>query len=78
MADLSKADIDYLRSMIEHHRSALQMSRDYLKTPAGGRLAKVTTLAQGVITAQTAEIAKMQQWLKDVPSSGGSRGGMKM
>lgn len=82
MADLSKADTDYLRAMIEHHRSALQMSNDYLKTPAVLRLAKVTALAQGVIKAQTAEIAQMQGWLKDAApaQSGGSssRSGMKM
>lgn len=77
MADLSSYDVAYLRGMIEHHRTALKMSRDYLQSPAGQRLAKVTALANAVITAQTAEIAKMQQWLKDAPSSAAG-GGMKM
>ena len=62
---LSDTDATFLEQMIEHHQAALDMSRDYLQAPTAERGAVVTLLAQTIIKAQTAEIAKMRKWLAD-------------
>lgn len=62
MATLQKAsgaDFDkmWLQMMIEHHKGAVTMSNTEL---ADGSNAEVKALAQGIITAQQAEITQMQ------------------
>ena len=47
--------------MIEHHRGALEMSRVALSVADDAETKK---MAQMTIKMQTADIAKLQQWLK--------------
>ncbi len=55
-------DKKFLELMIEHHQSAISMSRPAKKN-AGHK--EIKTLAEAIITAQSKEIAQMQQWQKD-------------
>ena len=61
--DLAQADPfapAFFRAMIAHHRGALRMSRELLRAAPRPELAR---FARGVITAQTAEIRRMRQFL---------------
>ena len=55
-------DKAFLTSMIEHHQSAIDMSR-----PAATNAShqEIKDLARAIITAQTKEVADMKQWQKD-------------
>lgn len=55
-ADFDKAFID---EMIVHHRGAVDMANLVLTNTSRGEL---KTMAEAIITAQSAEIAQMQQW----------------
>jgi uncharacterized protein (DUF305 family) len=61
--DLGPADADYdlrfIDAMLPHHEGALVMAREVLQKSKRPELKK---LAEGMIQAQTAEIAEMQQW----------------
>ncbi len=55
-------DMDFANMMIMHHQAAIDMSEVQL---AKGSDAQIKTMAQNIITAQKAEIEKMQQMVKD-------------
>jgi uncharacterized protein (DUF305 family) len=51
----------FIRDMIPHHQEAVDISKIIVAKSTNPALVK---LAQGIIDAQTTEIAMMQGWLK--------------
>ena len=62
-ADGAEAARVYLQQMIEHHQGAIEMAQDELDDGANS---DVLALAGRIITSQTAEIATMQELLKQI------------
>lgn len=56
-----RAELRFLEGMIDHHQMAVGMSTDCLQKATS---ADLKTLCQAIITAQTAEITRMQDWVK--------------
>ncbi|EJF91000.1 CopM family metallochaperone [Bartonella tamiae] len=54
------ADQDFVRSMIPHHKGAIDMAKVVLRY---GQDPKIKKLAENVINAQEKEIKEMQDWL---------------
>jgi uncharacterized protein (DUF305 family) len=52
-------DAAFIDSMIEHHEGAIAMAEE---VKANGERPELLALADAIITAQTAEIAQMQEW----------------
>lgn len=59
------ADRDFVQMMIAHHQGAIDMARVEL---AFGKDPAVRKAAQGIVTAQTREIAEFRAWLSRHPS----------
>lgn len=54
-------DLEFIKQMTAHHKGAVTMAKEAL-TKADH--AEIKTMAQGIITAQEAEIKQMQTWQK--------------
>lgn len=70
MADMAitysgNADTDFARGMVPHHQGAIGMAKVVLKF---GKNAEIKKLAEGVVGAQTSEIALMNDWLTKHPA----------
>lgn len=57
-----RAELRFLEGMIDHHQMALDMADDCLERASTEAL---VTLCNDIISAQSAEIGQMQQWLLD-------------
>jgi uncharacterized protein (DUF305 family) len=59
------ADVDFVRGMIPHHQGAIDMAKVVI---ANGKDPEIRKLAEGVVTAQEAEIKEMKDWLAKHPA----------
>lgn len=64
-------DIDFANMMIEHHKGAIEMSEQELKS---GTDEKIKAMAQNIITAQKAEIDKLKDFVAKYKPSGMKHG----
>lgn len=60
IAYTGNADVDFARGMIPHHQGAIDMATVVLEY---GSDPDIRELAEGVIAAQQAEIAFLEEWL---------------
>jgi uncharacterized protein (DUF305 family) len=60
IAYTGNADVDFVRGMIPHHQGAIDMAKIVI---AFGSDPDVRAIAEGIITAQEAEIAVLEAWL---------------
>lgn len=73
MDDVERTDnasVDFLKGMIPHHESAVNMAESYLKY--GGSHEVLAPLAENIIAAQTDEIEQMEGMIKRISESGTS------
>ena len=54
-----KFDLEFIKQMTAHHKGAVSMAKEALDK---AEHAEIKSLAQGIITAQEAEIGQMQAW----------------
>lgn len=64
------AAIDFLQGMLPHHEGALDMANSYLSN--GGEHEALRALANDIVSAQTTEIAQMQEMLERLRSDAAS------
>jgi uncharacterized protein (DUF305 family) len=57
---VGRSEVRFLEGMIDHHQMAVDMANDCLKK---AKTEAVVTLCNSIITAQTAEIKTMHDWL---------------
>ena len=57
----SNTDVDFVKEMIPLHQGAVDMAKTVL---AFGKDPEVKKVAEGIISAQEAEITSMKEWLK--------------
>lgn len=62
------ASIDFLKGMIPHHDSAIDMAKSYLKY--GGTNQELKQLAEDIISVQTDEIEQMNEMIDKIQTSG--------
>lgn len=62
------ASVDFLKGMIPHHQSAIDMAQSYLKY--GGVNQDLKQLAEDIIQAQTGEMELMDQLIQEIEASG--------
>lgn len=62
------ASVDFLKGMIPHHESAIDMSKSYLNL--GGSNSELKKLAEDIIDAQTGEIDDMNKLIEEIEASG--------
>ena len=55
------ADVDFVKRMIAHHHAAIDMAKTVL---AFGKDGEVKKVAEGVVKADEADIATMEEWLR--------------
>lgn len=60
--DQGSAELDFLKGMIPHHRSAVEMSKSYLEY--AGRDGKFKSLAENIISTQNKEIDQMNTMIE--------------
>ena len=62
MGTSSFDDVKWLKDMVKHHKMALKMSKEAVENAEHDELVE---LAKGIIKNQSAEIDKMNKWIKD-------------
>lgn len=68
--ETGNASLDFLKGMIPHHKSAIEMSKSYLKY--AGEKAEFSELANTIINAQEEEIGQMEDMTARLEKSGTS------
>jgi uncharacterized protein (DUF305 family) len=57
-----RPDVDFAKGMIPHHQAAVDMAKTEI---AFGKDPQIRKIAEEIVKTQEAEIANLQQWLKD-------------
>jgi uncharacterized protein (DUF305 family) len=61
-------DRQFVRMMIPHHQSAIDMARAYIRS--GAHEEKLKTMANNIISSQQKEINDLQSWLTNNKQEG--------